>query len=376
MKTITKIASIILVSCLLSLVSGDAAYAAKLYFFPASDVLYEGESFMTEVRLDTEGETINAGKIGIKADKNIFQLEEFNHSGGIFTIYPEGPTLENGSIVFQAAVPNGYEGNSLIGRLFLRVRDNITTDRDMALGSVSFLSDSEIVLDDGQATPVELELTTGTYTVTERPDNLPIIISESHPSENEWRSGPFIRLDWEVKEGALYSYKLTRNPQEGLDDIPDEPVGDIKLTTSEDGIFYFLLKECMDGECGPVAKYRIFKDSTPPEPFEIRLGQDTEAYSGKKFLSFFTEDKTSGMSYYEVNETGEWKIVSSPYILENQNNKNNIQIRAVDRAGNERVAVYQPKKVINNLNPALIGIIIIGVLLLGFWLFRAKIRHK
>lgn len=88
----------------------------------------------------------------------------------------------------------------------------------------------------------------------------------------------------------------------------------------------------------------ISNDKTPPEPFEIYLGQDDSVFDGKKFLSFNTTDKQSGIAYYEAIE-GDLSPVRSneTYILQKQDEQLEVKVIAYDSAGNTREAVYNPK---------------------------------
>ena len=88
------------------------------------------------------------------------------------------------------------------------------------------------------------------------------------------------------------------------------------------------------------------QDTTPPEPFEIKLAQDSSVFDGKYFIVFSTYDKESGVDYYEVLETGDkkqrdWKKGESPYLLQDQSLKSIIKVKAVDKAGNERISEYR-----------------------------------
>lgn len=82
-------------------------------------------------------------------------------------------------------------------------------------------------------------------------------------------------------------------------------------------------------------------DTQPPEPFSIETAQDKEVFGGKQVLIFATQDKSSGIEYYEVCE-GVWGgcvRAESPYVLRHQLTDRYFKVRAVDFYGNERIAV-------------------------------------
>lgn len=122
----------------------------------------------------------------------------------------------------------------------------------------------------------------------------------------------------------------------------------------------------------------VENDTNPPEPFELIIDKTPSVFEGDYFVSFFTTDKESGVDHYEIREgSGPFIKASSPYRLTDQSLRNAIEVKAVDRAGNERVAVTHPqdqKKMYQQ--PLFLGIFIIAlaVFFLGIKIWRRKIR--
>jgi hypothetical protein len=94
------------------------------------------------------------------------------------------------------------------------------------------------------------------------------------------------------------------------------------------------------------------KDTEQPEDFKPEIAQNPEMFDGKYFLVFATQDKKSGIDYYAVYESRrkrpqidkkDWQIVESPYVLKDQKLRSYIYVKAVDKAGNERMAVVEPR---------------------------------
>lgn len=82
----------------------------------------------------------------------------------------------------------------------------------------------------------------------------------------------------------------------------------------------------------------VQKDKTPPEPFEVVVGQDLPIFNNQYFISFFTTDAESGIAHYEVKEGGrDFVQAESPYLLKDQLLRSLIKVKAVDKAGNERI---------------------------------------
>ncbi len=81
-------------------------------------------------------------------------------------------------------------------------------------------------------------------------------------------------------------------------------------------------------------------DTIPPEAFTIQVESTRGVLGGKYFAVFSTLDKQSGLDHYEIFERGAWNIVTSPHELLNQSLKGGIQLKAIDKAGNERLGNY------------------------------------
>ncbi|MDD5032807.1 MAG: hypothetical protein PHC85_01675 [Candidatus Pacebacteria bacterium] len=128
------------------------------------------------------------------------------------------------------------------------------------------------------------------------------------------------------------------------------------------------------------------KDDIPPEPFEPVLGNDQDFFKGRYFIAFGSQDKDSGIDHYEISESKKskikdavWVTAESPYVLRDQTLSSYVYVKAVDKAGNERIAAVYPKnatwtrfKLISS------AVILFLVLLITAVVFRKKniIRNK
>lgn len=143
-------------------------------------------------------------------------------------------------------------------------------------------------------------------------------------------------------------------------------------------------------EAGTAAQIQLqeSKDADPPELFTPEIASDPAIFEGRRFLVFATQDKGAGIDRYEIKEirskgveTGEWVPAESPYLLKDQKLRSYIYVKAIDRAGNERVAILPPQKPLTGYENFLArSIIILGALIACFiggilWKkYRAKIR--
>ena len=120
-----------------------------------------------------------------------------------------------------------------------------------------------------------------------------------------------------------------------------------------------------------------FKDSDPPEPFTPEIARDSNIFDGKWFLVFAAQDKGSGIDHYKICERIKTTcvIAESPYVLQNQNLDRKIFVKAIDKNGNERIAILPPKSAPRYQKwPVYIifGIVIFSVIILIRWLYTKR----
>ncbi len=116
------------------------------------------------------------------------------------------------------------------------------------------------------------------------------------------------------------------------------------------------------------------KDIYPPETFTPEISRSSSLFDNKWFLVFSTKDKDSGVSHYLIKESRykpflffkKWANSESPYILKDQSKSSFIAIKAVDKAGNERIEKLYPEKSRPLIEQISIGIAfgLIGLLLM------------
>lgn len=153
----------------------------------------------------------------------------------------------------------------------------------------------------------------------------------------------------------------------------------------------------------------IRTDKISPEPFVVSLFQNSEIFNGRYYIVFHAVDKQTGIDHYEVMEitpeelygdlqkkswlerlflrkkqSAEWKrTIERPYLLSDQSLESIIKVKAVDKAGNERLVEYVPDKkiVVDNekvvYNLSYILLLILGAVIIAFliaWLVRQSIK--
>ncbi len=383
----------IVMSLLFFLMVPNIGNASVFFFSPQSTEHQESDTFIKSLYIDTEDQKINAIKSKINFDRDALEVVDVITGNSIIKLWVKAPTISNkeGNIEFVGGIPNGYEGKGVILKIIFKAKKiescNLT------------LSDTKALLSNGKATEDKISFLDNSCDIIEKADDFIKITSGSHPNQDEWQNNDTISLHWDLTDEAEYSYILSKDPLMEPDEIPNKPEGELVWMGSmsyeglEDGIYYFHLKQKLpDENWSPKTTVRTMLDTTSPEEFTIQIVDIEE----KKYLVFSTTDATSGIDHYELLEISldwnkdirpgqktEWKTVQSPYLLKGQSLNSIIRIKAIDKAGNERlseiVLFSKPKPSPNQIVfLAIAGIAIIALIIaLIVWkLFLKRNRNK
>jgi hypothetical protein len=277
--------------------------AATLYLDPVVKTIGPDDVIEVKVKIGVaSGECINAAQIGINFPSDILEVKDFNSGESFLSLWIARPDKDSlakinssGKIMFSGGTPGGYCGkipgdpgdSNILGSIIFTPKKPISFHK----AKIDFNSETQAYLNDGVGTAAALNL-----------------------------------------QGAVL-------------DI------DEKITEITDGW-----------------AEKIAADLNPPEAFVITIDNSVRIADGKFFVVFSTTDKETGIDHYEVLEDRtnpsadkksglfaqlfsrickpkvvvplDWKKADSPYILKDQALRSVIRVKAVDRAGNERVVEY------------------------------------
>lgn len=94
-------------------------------------------------------------------------------------------------------------------------------------------------------------------------------------------------------------------------------------------------------------------DTKPPEPFDPIVFSDSSYFDGTPVLLFNTQDRESGVAYYELfvsdhkvddYSASSWTRITSPHPLSGADVHRFLSVKAVDYAGNERIGIVSPQQ--------------------------------
>lgn len=127
----------------------------------------------------------------------------------------------------------------------------------------------------------------------------------------------------------------------------------------------------------------IIPDTYPPESFVPEIVQipDTE---GARLLVFSTQDKHSGLAGYELRERSiffpwkrsSWKSIESPHLLGSGSIGGRYEIRAFDKAGNERIEVVYHISPLGRVVDILLALLYAVVILVVLDALRRTLSRK
>ncbi len=298
------------------------------------------------VNIDEEEECINTVEAYIVFLPEIIKAVDFSSGESILSLWIARPGKEdmdeinsNGIIHFSGGIPGGYCGklpgdpgeSNIIGKLIFKVNDNIDKTQT---AEIDFSEETKVLLNDGLGTSAKITLNGVDF----------IINKDLAEKENNWEK---------------------------------------------------LIKE----------------DNIPPESFVIELYKDENIFNGQYFIFFSTTDKQTGVDHYEVLEIKpnqlleqsakksffdkllrrkspalEWKKAEIPYLLEDQSLGSIIRVKAIDKAGNERIGEYIPSKdvyekpktsnMLYYMILLIIAIVVLLILSIVKLIFRKKINKE
>jgi len=142
-----------------------SSWAAILYLEPSSSGYYQGDTFLVEVRIDTQGECINTVKVELSFDSNILEIKDFSQGNSLLSLWTKEPEFSNetGLVSFSGGVPGGYCGelagdpgiSNLLGRIIFQAHQDPFINKPINT-RVEFSENSYVLLHDGLGTKASL----------------------------------------------------------------------------------------------------------------------------------------------------------------------------------------------------------------------------
>lgn len=275
-----------------------SAQAANFSINPSSGNYNVGSTFEVSVQVDTKGQEINAVQMQLSFPPDKLQLVSPSAGSSVIEIYTTPPRFNNssGTVEIIGGIPNGINvANGLIAKLTFRVKS-------VGQASLRFTGESQILLNDGRGTNV-LDNTFGaTYKLELPPQQGPIVVSDTHPNQEQWYQNDNVNLLWDIgfPPADNYSYTISSNPEDLPDDTPEGQATSTSYKQVPSGINYFHIKAFREGRWGGVSHYSLKIDNVPPAEFVIAVLPSISTNVTNPIFEFTTTDSMSGLEKYEI----------------------------------------------------------------------------
>jgi hypothetical protein len=149
----------------------ESARAAILYLDPPQATFSQNETFLVDVRIDTQGECFNAVQASINYSPSLLEAIDFNQGNSILSLWVNPPSINKstGLISFAGGVPGGYCGEipgmtgktNLLGKIAFKT-SNQTQEKETA--QISFGA-GQVLLNDGLGTAAKLSTKPAVFTI-------------------------------------------------------------------------------------------------------------------------------------------------------------------------------------------------------------------
>ncbi|MBZ9571771.1 hypothetical protein KJA15_00295, partial [Patescibacteria group bacterium] len=260
----------------LTLASGTNAASASLYLSPSSGTFTAGGTFSVKVKVDSEGEAINAAEGTLTFDPDELNVVSISKSDSIFTLWTTEPTFSNsdGTVSFGGGTPESFTGSSgTIITIIFRAETIGASNIEFSTGSV--------LAADHKGTNVLASMGSGTYVIQPKtvlppveeyvpPENAPTapsISSSTHPDPDNWYSNNDPKFNWEVPED-ITGVKLLVNhkPIDTPTVFYSEPISEKQLEDLADGVWYFHAQLQNKFGWGGISHFKFQIDTTLLDP--------------------------------------------------------------------------------------------------------------
>ncbi len=342
--------------------------AATLSVAVAQQQVYQDDTFAVEWFIDTEGASINLIDAVLTYSPETLEVVELSTGSSAFILWAQQPrVVRPGVIALTGGVPAGIMGG--------RVAVVTTVFRALTpgTGNITLTTPSQVLLNDGQGTPVALTMTPVLFDILSARSVPTTIRSTTHPLESVWYKNPRVEITFDQVKGEEYSYSFSTNAELIPDDVPDSTELPIVYENMPDGVYHFTLARRSGTRAWQEARvFRVQIDTTSPEFMDARMETDENMFEGKPFATFAAVDKTSGIERYAIKSGwfGTYKNAVAPFELRRPLLGDTTYIRAIDKAGNsETTTINFP----GYIRPWVAYVAILGVLLV--WIVVQRRRH-
>ena len=410
---------LLVAAIIVSALSLNAAHAATMSLVSGTTNASIGDTIDVSVRIDSQGQTVNAAQGTIQYPVGILQVVDIDHSNSIFNIWAQEPLVNTstGQISFLGGSTNSFSGPSLY------VLDVTFMVKGTGLTTLGF-ANAGVTAGDGtganilsSSTPLSFMIgtagssgATSTQAVVQQPAPAPVQIKRPavptttvpiapvlsvglYPDQSAWYNTlENFLVQWSLPPDVTdVATAVNQNPQ--FDPTVSEGLFDNKTFGAlSEGIWYLHVRFKNSVGWGPTTHYRIAIDTTPPLPFTASIKEGSVTEVPAPTVQFMTQAAPSSIAFYQILADGNvvGTTTQTSLVLPSLSfGSHAIVVQAVDSAGNitaSRVSVTiapPPFLMIGGIEiteeiffGTIIVVILIGIVI-GWWLGRrARTQRK
>jgi hypothetical protein len=155
-------------------ISSQEAQAARLYLSPGTGEFNQNDIFITQLRIDTENQSINLGEINIKFPQDYLSVIDVSSAKSIFSIWPQIPVFENktGVISLIGGSPNGFTGDGQLAIIAFKALK-------AGVAQITMGQNVKILLNDGLGTQTQTNFNDANFNISSESPAIP---------KNEWEN--------------------------------------------------------------------------------------------------------------------------------------------------------------------------------------------
>ncbi len=148
----------------------SAKAATTVYFDAREPGIYEGDTFLINLKISTPEKSINVVDGTILYDKSKLEIKEASAGNSIFGLWPKPPVFSNerGTLSFVGGTPGGFQnkGGEILKIVFLA--------KSEGGAKIDFLDGFSVFLNDGKGTQINPWLRPFSLNILTRPPEIPV----------------------------------------------------------------------------------------------------------------------------------------------------------------------------------------------------------
>src|SRR5258708_3323006 len=177
------------------LLFGQRASAAMLYSQSANQDVYEGQTFVVDWFVDTEGRPVNSFDLKLNFSSDVLEATDASRGNSLINLWIKSPTADNqkGLIELTGGIANGANNNKI------PVFHSVFRAKKTGIAFIKLNPTSIILLNDGRGTSEQLKFKDELFNVTPK-ELIPLAISSPrHPNQNFGKSNGNVKKKFPPK---------------------------------------------------------------------------------------------------------------------------------------------------------------------------------